>query len=206
MSPRLAALAAAAILSVAPAVAFAGDLAVTLRDQKGAPVADAVITVFEPGAPVPAHYAQPLRMAQRDMQFSPFVLAVPVNADVNFSNEDKVRHQIYSFSPAKKFELKLFGRDQSHSIRFDKSGTVALGCNIHDNMVAFIRVSDAPFAQVTDASGRVVFRNLPAGRAQVRAWQPYLRAPGNELQAEVAIPRAGPVEHAFAAPVLAPRR
>lgn len=203
---RLGLLTLLAALVAAPLAARAGDLSVVLRDQKGAPVADAVVSVYVPGAPVPARYVQPLRMSQRDLQFSPFVLAVPVGADVNFSNEDKVRHQIFSFSAAKRFELKLFGRDQTHSIRFDKPGVVALGCNIHDNMVAYIKVVDAPFALVTDATGAAVFRNLPAGTVQVRAWQPYLRAPANELRADVAVPKAGGVQRVFTAPVLAPPR
>ena len=201
---RLRAIALVSALLAAPFAARAGDLTVVMKDQKGAPITNAVVTVSMPGAPVPAHYAQPLRMSQRDLQFAPFVLAVPVGADVNFSNEDKVRHQIFSFSPAKKFELKLFGHDQTHSIRFDKAGVVALGCNIHDNMVAYIKVVDTPYAVVTDAAGRAVFHGLPGGSAQVRAWQPYLRAPGNEVQAVIAIPKAGGVEHDFAAPVLAP--
>ena len=199
----LAALTAA--LALAPLAARAGDLVVTLRDAKGAFVADAVVTVQAPGRKAPAHYDQPLRMSQRNQQFTPFVLTVPVGADVNFANEDKVRHQVFSFSPAKRFELKLFGRDQTHSIRFDKAGVVALGCNIHDNMVAFIKVVDASYAQVTDGTGRVVFHDLPEGPVQVRVWQPYLRAPGGELHAEVSVPRTGGAQRDFTAPVLPPR-
>ena len=195
-----------AALTTAPACAHAGDLTVMLREARGAPVADAVVTLSMPGHKAPAHYAQPLRMSQRNLMFSPFVLAVPVGAEVNFDNEDTVRHQIYSFSPAKKFELKLFGKDQTHSVKFDKAGVVALGCNIHDNMVAYIKVTDAGYAQVTDGSGRVVFHDVPAGAANVHVWQPYLRAPGNELAGEVTVPRSGGVERDFAAPILPPRR
>ena len=203
---NVAALAAfGATAALAPCAARAGDLVVTLRDPKGGFVADAVVTVEAPGRKAPARYAQPLRMSQRNQQFTPFVLAVPVGADVNFANEDKVRHQVFSFSPAKRFELKLFGRDQTHSVRFDKAGVVALGCNIHDNMVAFIKVVDAAYAEVTDGSGRVVFHDLPEGPVQVRVWQPYLRAPGGELHAEVAVPRTGGAQHDFSAPVLPPR-
>ena len=185
-------------------VAWAGDLTVMVRDRQGKPVADAVVTVEAPGRQAPSRYAQPLRMSQRDQQFVPFVLVVPVGATVNFANEDKVRHQVYSFSPAKTFELKLFGKDQTHSIRFDKAGVVALGCNIHDRMAAYIKVVDAPYAEVTDASGRVVIRDLPAGPAQVRVWQPYLRAPGAELRATASVPAAGGVEQDVSAMILAP--
>lgn len=185
-------------------VARAGDLTVTVRDARGKPVADAVVTVDAPGRKAPARYAQPLRMSQRDQMFVPFVLTVPVGATVNFANEDKVRHQVYSFSPAKKFELALFGRDQTHSIRFDKAGVVALGCNIHDSMVAYIKVVDAAYAETTDGSGRAVIHDLPAGPVQVRVWAPYLRAPGNELRLDVVVPAAGGVQRDVSAVVLAP--
>lgn len=198
-------LAALATTTTLAGAACAGDLTVTVRDARGAPVADAVVTVEVPGRKAPPRYGQPLRMSQRDQMFAPFVLTVPVGASVNFANEDKVRHQVYSFSPAKKFELALFGRDQTHSVRFDRAGVVALGCNIHDRMVAYIKVVDAAYAETTDGSGRVVVHDLPAGPATVRVWQPYLRAPGNELSAEVATPAAGAVQRDFTAVILAPR-
>ena len=185
-------------------LAHAGELVVTVRDARGAPVADAVVTVDAPGRRAPARYAQPLRMSQRNQQFAPFVLVVPVGATVTVANEDRVRHQVFSFSPAKRFELKLFGRDQTHSIRFDKAGVVALGCNIHDNMSAYVKVVDAAYAEVTDASGRAVLRDLPAGAAQVVVWQPYLRAPGHELRAEAVVPAAGSVQRDFTAAIVAP--
>ncbi len=204
---RVAMCAAAALaltVTAAATAARAGDLSVTVRDLRGAGVADAVVTVQYPGGKAPAHYAQPLRMSQRNLMFEPFVLAVPVGASVGFANQDTVRHQIYSFSPAKKFELKLFGKDQTHAVRFDKAGVVALGCNIHDNMIAFIKVLDAPVAAVTDGSGHVDLHGLPAGAVTVKVWQPYLRAPANELQAQVVIPETGTVVRGFSAVVTPP--
>ncbi len=183
----------------------AADVSVTLKDARGAPVADAVVTLSISGAKTPARYGQPLRVAQHKLRFEPFVLVAPVGAEVSFPNEDAVRHQVYSFSPTKKFELKLFGQDQSRSIRFDKTGVVALGCNIHDAMVAFIKVTDAPFAAVTDAAGRVVLHGVPAGAAKVQVWQPYLKAPNNTLSADVAVPDRGSVERAFSGVVQPPR-
>lgn len=197
-----------AILALAAGVGWAGaaragDLAVTVRDARGAPVADAVVTLDMPGREPPARYAQPLRLSQRNQQFAPTMLVVPVGAEVRVVNEDKVRHHVYSFSPAKRFELKLFGRDETHVVKFDKPGAVALGCNIHDNMVAYVKVVDAAFASVTDTSGTVVFRGLPAGPAQVRVWKPNLRAPGNELSAHVSIPATGVAAREFTAMIAA---
>src|SRR6185437_15441331 len=112
----------------------------------------------------------------KNLQFDPFVLIVPVGANVSFPNRDPVRHHVYSFSPTHPFELKLYGKDETRSVRFDKAGVVALGCNIHDNMVAFIKVVDTPFAAKTDDKGLAVLKGLPVGQVPVRIWHPYLKA------------------------------
>lgn len=189
-----------------PAAANAGDVTVVVKDQKGAPMVDAVVTLVVPGAKSPARPSQPLEMGQKDLMFTPFVLIVPVGAEVRFNNQDRVRHHVFSFSPAKKFELKLFGKDQSHTIKFDKPGVVALGCNIHDGMTAFIKVVDTPYAVRTDALGRAVLHDVPAGRAAVKVWQPYLRGPANEIAFDLTVPRTGAIEHDAFAPIVAPRR
>jgi plastocyanin len=162
-----------------PGVAAAADLVVSVRTTTGAPVSDAVVTL--PDIHGALRGGGPYRMAQHDLQFDPFVLVAPVGAEVAFPNLDRVRHHVYSFSPAHPFELKLYGRDESRSVRFDKAGVIALGCNIHDSMVAFIVVVDTPFAVKTDAAGLAVFHDAPAGAQTIRVWHPYLRAPGNAV-------------------------
>jgi plastocyanin len=164
--------------------ALAGDLTVVVHTPEGQPVPDAVASFvpaggLDPGAPI--KFAWPMVMAQQNLQFSPFVLIAPVGSDVTFPNYDTVRHHVYSFSPAKRFELKLYGREQARSVKFDKVGTVALGCNIHDQMVGFIRVVDTPFAVKTDAAGRAVLKALPAGGGTLTVWHPYSRAPQGEV-------------------------
>ena len=114
---------------------------------------------------------------------------VPVGANVSFPNRDATKHHVYSFSPAKRFELKLFARDQSRSVRFDKPGVVALGCNIHDSMSAFIVVTDSPWTARTDGKGVVQFANAPNAAARLSVWHPYLRAPGNVLARRIAAGR-----------------
>jgi hypothetical protein len=154
-------------------------------------VADAVVMVRAPhptGEPI--HLPWPLVMEQRDMQFHPFVLIVPVGGEVTFPNHDKVRHHVYSFSPAKTFELKLYGRDEARRVRFDKPGVVALGCNIHDDMAAYVRVVDTPYAAKTDAAGEAVLHNLPAGTVSLAVWHPYLRG-GHDLVREIDTPAGG---------------
>jgi plastocyanin len=183
---------------MAASAAYAGDVAVTVRTSQGRPVADAVVTLAAPRAGA-IRFPWPYRMAQRNMQFEPFVLIVPVGADVAFPNLDRIRHHVYSFSPAKTFELKLYGRDETRIVHFDKPGVVDLGCNIHDNMVAFIVVVDTPYAAKTDASGVAVIHDAPAGPHALRVWRPYLRAPGNAVAASATVPEAGETRLAIVA-------
>lgn len=174
------------------APAAAADLRVTVRGASGHPVGDAVVMVH-PAAGLPAEptrFPWPLVVEQRDMQFHPFVLIVPVGADVAFPNRDPFRHHVYSFSPAKTFELKLYGRDETRRVRFDRVGVVALGCNIHDDMSAFIRVVDTPYAAKTGPSGEAVIKDLPTGAATLAVWHPYLRG-GHDLVREIALPDGG---------------
>jgi hypothetical protein len=177
---------------VAPC-ARAADLQVVLHNAKGQPVRDAVVTYYPQGGAGsgPIRFDWPYRMAQQNLQFDPFVLVVPAGATVAFPNHDQVRHQVYSFSPAKPFELKLYGRDETRTIKFDRVGVIALGCNIHDSMVAFIKVVDTPFAAKTDAQGVAVLHGAPAGPGALKIWHPYMKAPGNELSEQVSAPQGG---------------
>lgn len=163
-----------------PAAAY--PLTVRVVDARGRPVSDSVVTLRPTGiaarAPVPTGSYS---VSQKDMQFHPFVLIVPVGAIVAFPNRDATKHHVYSFSPAKHFELKLFARDQSRSVRFDKPGVVALGCNIHDAMTAFIVVTDSLWTARTNGQGIAQFNSAPNLPAQLFVWHPYLRGPGNLL-------------------------
>src|SRR3954465_14571696 len=184
-------------LSLSAAPAFAGDLIVQVRAGNGAAVPHSVVTLYPGGRPSPLAPAQSsFQIAQRDLQFSPFVLVVPIGADVSFPNFDNVRHHVYSFSPIHRFELRLYAREQARSVHFDRPGIVPLGCNIHDNMIAFIDVVDTAFAARTDASGRVRFTAIPGSEVLARVWHPYLRAPGNQLELRVTVPDHGVVAQA----------
>jgi len=195
----------AALLLGAPA--HAGTLEIAVRDSAGAPVRDAVVTVTSTSRqPRPAmRFAWPRTVAQKDIQFSPYVLIVPVGASVAFPNLDKVRHHVYSFSKPKKFELKLYGREESRAVTFDKPGTVALGCNIHDSMSAFIKVVDTPWAAKSDAGGNLAIAGLPEGSATVTIWHPSARSPGNETRMTIAMPGNGKVARAVRLNIAAKR-
>ena len=146
----------AALFASFPCSAIAGDLDLRLVDAAGKPVADAVVTVHPAGGVPkrPISFPWGTTMVQQNITFTPHVLIVPVGATVRFPNRDKVRHHIYSFSKPARFEIKLFGRDESRSYTFTSAGAVALGCNIHDTMSAFIKVVDTPFAAKSNAAGQ----------------------------------------------------
>jgi plastocyanin len=173
------------LLVLTAAEAAAAPLTVRVADEKGRPVSDAVVTLRAGPATRPSTGGS-FSVSQRDMQFHPFVLVVPVGAKVSFPNLDPTRHHVYSFSPAKKFELKLFAKDQSRSVVFDKPGVVALGCNIHDAMTAFIYVADNQWTAKTGANGTVRFADAPNSAGKVSVWHPYLRAKANVVERQLA--------------------
>ena len=165
----------------------AAPLAVRVVDASGRPVRDAVVTLYPAGSAARAPSAGGrFVVSQQNLQFHPFLTIVPVGADVSFPNLDPTKHHVYSFSPAKRFELKLFARDQSRTVRFDRAGVVALGCNIHDAMSAFIVVTDSAWTTRTNAQGIAAFGNAPNAPGRVTVWHPFLRAPGGTLQQAIA--------------------
>jgi plastocyanin len=165
----------------------AAQLSVRVVDASGRPIRDAVVTLYPAGnAAKPPRAAGRFIVSQRNLQFQPFLTIVPVGADVSFPNLDPTKHHVYSFSAAKKFELKLFAKDQSRTVHFDKPGVVALGCNIHDQMSAFIVVTDSMWTARTNAQGMVSFADAPNAPARLNVWHPYLRAPGGQLQQALA--------------------
>ena len=188
----LLAAAALACFSLADA-AGAADLTVLVRTTTGAPVANAVVTVYPAtGGHEPPPPGQPLVLAQKDIAFSPYVLVAPVGSTIAFPNRDTVRHHVYSFSPAHRFEMKLYGREDHRFEHFDKVGVVAVGCNIHDSMAAYIDVVDTRYADKTDAQGRVVIAGLPDGAATLKVWHPNGKAPGGLFTKTLTVAGASP--------------
>lgn len=184
-----------ATLAIGIPAARAGDLDLKIVDAAGKPVSDAVVTV-RPAGGVPAgpiRFPWGTTMVQENIAFAPHVLIVPVGATVRFPNHDKVRHHVYSFSKPAKFEIKLFGKDETRSYTFKSVGAVALGCNIHDQMSGFIKVVDTPFAAKSNAAGQVRIAGLAAGTAQVTIWHPQMKAKDNEQLILVSVPGSGSV-------------
>ena len=164
----------------------AAPLNVRVLDASGRPVRDAVVTLYPAGAARPARAGGRYMVAQKDLQFRPFLTVVPVGADVSFPNLDPTKHHVYSFSSAKRFELKLFAKDQSRTVHFDKPGVVALGCNIHDQMSAFVFVTNSAWTARTNAQGIASFADAPNAPTRVALWHPYLRAPGGQVEQSIA--------------------
>jgi plastocyanin len=182
-----------------PAQAFAGDMDLRFVDQAGKPVSDVVVTVAPAAGTPKKSFSFPwgTSMVQQNIAFNPHVLIVPVGATVSFPNKDNVRHHIYSFSKPAKFEMKLYGHDETRSYTFTTAGAVALGCNIHDQMSGFIKVVDTPYAGKSSAAGTVHLSGIPAGGATVTIWHPQMKTKDNEMTAPVQIGSSGSLAKAF---------
>ncbi|MBY0572192.1 MAG: methylamine utilization protein [Undibacterium sp.] len=148
---------------------MAATLTVTVKDKDGKLVADAVV-YLEGKAAISKRHPASLEIAQKDKKFLPLVSVAQVGSSISFPNRDEVQHQVYSFSPVKRFELKLYAGTPSNPIIFDKAGTVALGCNIHDSMLAYILIVDTPLFGKTDAQGKFVFKDITEGEYTVKTW------------------------------------
>lgn len=168
------------------AMSSASILDILVVDEQGNPIENSVIEMV--GRSSTERTTQnPLIIDQIDKSFNPKVLVAPVNSLVNFPNSDNIRHHVYSFSPAKTFELKLYANAPKEPILFDQSGLVVLGCNIHDSMVGYIYVAEAP-AYKTGKDGLVSI-DLPNDKnATFTVWHPDARQ-GVNFRKKVNIPK-----------------
>ncbi len=173
---------------IAARAGVAGALQVLVVDDAGKPVPDTVVYASPRGgkARVPTPPTERVVMDQRDKEFVPYVLPVRVGTPVYFPNSDNIRHHVYSFSPAKTFELPLYKGTPANPVVFDKPGAVALGCNIHDWMVGYIYVVDTPWYATTGDNGSAGL-TLPAGEYELRAWHPRLKGPADTTLRPVAV-------------------
>jgi plastocyanin len=168
------------------ASALAATLLVAVQTSDGRSLAGAVVTVHtttagadHPGASVSAV------MDQVNRAFVPDLLVIPTGSSIEFPNSDSVNHQIYSFSPAKKFQLPLYRGKPYPPVRFDQPGIITLGCNIHDSMLAYVLVTDAPYFGRTDKSGTWSV-DLPRGTYRLTVWHPRMRE-GSGLEREATV-------------------
>lgn len=175
----------------------AADLTIKVNDASSSQIVDLAVVSLTPLFDAkPVETKNKSKMTQEDILFKPFVLPIRTGESVSFPNRDQSRHHVYSFSKAKSLELKLYGKDESHKVVFDKPGIVALGCNIHDNMLAYIHVSDHQRSLVTGSESTVQFKDLDTGDYKISVWHPDLLDLGydseitiaeNELYSEITI-------------------
>ena len=149
------------VLAAAPA-GHAATLEISVKDASGAPVEDAVLWATPKSGPAPLR-KRDAAIAQRDKAFVPLVSIIQTGTAVQFPNQDPIRHHVYSFSPPKTFELKLYAGTPAAPVVFDKPGEVLLGCNIHDHMIAYVYVVDTPWFAKTGKDGAAKIEGLPAG-------------------------------------------
>jgi len=155
-------------------LAQAATVAVQVQDSAGKPLPGAVVFLESREARQLVKPMVGAEIAQVGRQFVPRVLVVPAGTAVTFPNRDTVRHHVYSFSPNKQFELKLYTGTAANPVVFDKPGIAVLGCNIHDNMTAWVVVVETPFYASADPQGSTSMRDVPAGNYRMRVWHPGL--------------------------------
>lgn len=177
------------IFTLLSATLYAAPLQVTVLDGTGAPVPDAVVflesaeasAALQAAATENAVPVKPVKIVQRHKAFIPEITIIPRGTAVTFPNEDTVRHHVYSFSPVKQFEIKLYVGTPTEPVVFEQSGVAVLGCNIHDEMIAWVVVLDTPYYASTDKTGVVKLTQVPAGEYKLRVWH-------KDLLSESAVP------------------
>lgn len=127
------------------------------------------------------------QIRQRDLQFAPALTVVVLGTTVDFPNDDKVFHNVFSFSEAAKFDLGLYKSGTSKSVTLRKPGVVNVYCNIHPEMISKIKVLDSTYFAIVGADGTFRIEHVPAGSHSLVAWQPH----GSEYRGQVTIAQSG---------------
>jgi plastocyanin len=146
----------------------------------GRPIAEAIVWIDAPGPRRSGKTPDPV-LDQRDVQFTPRVLAVQVGTKVRFPNNDRVFHNVFSYHDGTRFDLGLYPVGTVKQVPFDRPGLSRIFCNIHPEMAAYLMVLDTPFFAVSDRNGRFTIDGLPPGTYPYHAW----RAGGSVLNDEI---------------------
>ncbi len=170
-------LAASLMVPVALAMPRAGVAAIVevqVNDSQGKPVGDIAVYAM-PAIGAPEARGKTVAIEQVDREFVPYITILQTGTVATFPNRDPIQHHVYSFSPAKSFEIKLYSGKSPSEVLFDKAGIVTLGCNIHDWMIGYVLVISTPYFAKTDASGKARLRDIAAGGYAIHAWHPQQR-------------------------------
>lgn len=168
----------------------AADVRLRMLDAQGLPLADGVLAATPLDQPALATPAATATMAQRGQRFDPHLLVIRRGDSVDFPNLDQTRHHVYSFSAARRFELKLYLGPPAAPVRFPEAGIVTLGCNIHDWMLGYVVVVDTPHHTRSGADGMLAL-DLPEGRWRLWAWHPRMAEDQHALDEEIVLQAGG---------------
>jgi plastocyanin len=147
----------------------ASDLRGTARAH-GVAAPDTVVWLDAPNAP-PRPQGRVV-LDQRNLTFTPHVLVVRLGTTVDFPNDDRVFHNVFSFHNGKVFDLGLYPVGTMRRVKFDKPGLSRIFCNIHPNMGAYVMTVDSPYFARADASGAFTITAVPDGTYTYHAWRP----------------------------------
>ncbi|MDX1630488.1 MAG: methylamine utilization protein [Thermoanaerobaculia bacterium] len=129
-------------------------------------------------------------MDQRDKAFVPHVLPITVGTGVVFENSDSIAHHVYSFSPPRRFDFYL-SEGESREVVFQSPGVVALGCNVHDWMLAYVVVLETPYFTMTGTDGRAILGDLPPGDYRLQLWHPRIDRKERGIRRDLRIEAVG---------------
>ena len=188
---RAAGFASALAAGLAAGGAGAAPLEVVVGGPAGKPLAGAVVFLESAAARQAARPLPDIEIAQRDRAFDPAVTVVTPGTAVSFPNRDTVRHHVYSISPAKPFEIKLYVGTPANPVVFDRPGVAVLGCNIHDPMVAWVVIVETPWFGQTGADGRWQAPDVPPGHYRLRTWHPGLAVGAPAAEQPLHVPSGG---------------
>jgi len=191
---------------LASVVSASGSFEAIVKDERGKPLGDVVVSLTYVGGAAPSPHPASAVMDQQNKTFVPLVLAVPVGSAVTFPNRDNIRHHVYSFSSAKRFELPLYMGTPAAPVLFDKPGVVVLGCNIHDWMVGYIYVSATPHFGKTTDDGIVRLADVAPGAYEARVWHPRMRGEPEKSGKPITIAEGNPGHLEFAVSLRPDRR
>jgi plastocyanin len=180
-----------AVLLAVPSAVLAADAAgvgivkgtITIG---GKPATDAVVSIEglskeQVKAQLALVKPQKRIMDQRNQKFIPTVVAIVVGETVDFPNNDKSWHNVYSKGGSNDFDLGLYAPGKTRSKKFDKPGVSRILCNVHPNMEAFVVTKDHPFFSTTDSRGNYEIKNVPLGKLRVEIWYPNLDVPSEPV-------------------------